>query len=278
MGAVAPVVDARPVSAGVIRLRYPGTCARCARPLPAGTQARWDRKTRAATCAVCLADEGVAPIERGTAGGSAAREWERRHDRREAQVRARFGRLAGVALAITQDPETTQAWLHGATGERLLGSVLDPLCDGGMVVLHDRRIPRSRANIDHIVVSRAGVFVIDAKNYRGRVERRDRGGWFSVDYRLYVGGRDKSNLVTGMARQVEAVRVALGADFAGLPITQALCFVDADWSLFARPLRFGDVHVLWPKALLELLRADGPLTPDVIVSVERRLTLALPPA
>jgi Nuclease-related domain len=66
-----------------------------------------------------------------------------------------------------------------------------------MSVLHDRRIPGSRANIDHIVVAPCGVFVIDAKNYKGRVEKRDRGGFFSTDCRLYVGGRDKTPLVAG---------------------------------------------------------------------------------
>jgi hypothetical protein len=194
-------------------------------------------------------------------------------------MRSRFGRLAGLALALGDDPASTRAWANGAAGERLLGSVLDPLCEQGMAVLHDRRIPGSRANIDHLVVSRGGVFVVDAKKYRGRVERRDRGGWFSVDHRLYVGGRDKSALVTGMARQVEAVQVALGADYAEVPITAALCFVGAEWPLlFARALQVGDVHVLRPDALVKLLRAEGPLAADGLASIERRLALALPPA
>jgi hypothetical protein len=58
-------------------------------------------------------------------------------------------------------------------------------------VLHDRRIPRTRANIDHIAVTRSGaVWAIDAKNYRGKVQRVDKGGWFATDERLYVGSRD----------------------------------------------------------------------------------------
>ena len=69
-----------------------------------------------------------------------------------------------------------------------------------MAVLHDRRIPGSRANIDHLVISPAGVFVIDAKNYKGRVERRVRGAWLSGEDCLYVGGRDKTKLVGGMRK------------------------------------------------------------------------------
>ena len=41
--------------------------------------------------------------------------------------------------------------------------------------LHDRRVPGTRGNIDHIVVGPAGVFVIDAKNYQGKIEVRNRG-------------------------------------------------------------------------------------------------------
>ncbi len=45
----------------------------------------------------------------------------------------------------------------------------------GLGVLHDRRIPGSKANIDHIVVGPAGVFAIDTKRYTGKIERRDHG-------------------------------------------------------------------------------------------------------
>jgi Nuclease-related domain len=153
--------------------------------------------------------------------------------------------------------------------------MLDRLRAEGMGVLHDRRIPASRANIDHLVVSPAGVFIVDAKNYSGRVERVDRGGLFSSDYRLYVGRRDQTKLIGGMARQVEAVRSVIGA---GVRITQAICFVSADWSLFARPLRFGDVHVLWPRELAKLIRVEGSLGREQIDELERKLAAALPAA
>jgi hypothetical protein len=38
------------------------------------------------------------------------------------------------------------------------------------VVLHDLAVPGSRANIDHLVVGPGGVFVIDSKHYRGRLQ------------------------------------------------------------------------------------------------------------
>jgi len=47
---------------------------------------------------------------------------------------------------------------------------LDRLAGEGLYFLHDRRIPPTRANIDHIVIAPTGVYVIDAKNYAGRAQ------------------------------------------------------------------------------------------------------------
>ena len=272
----------------ILRLRYPATCSSCGSELTKGTQASWNREAKTATCMSCREQvpeaetASAAPvfkeieIDRGEAGGSAAREWRKRHDRREQAVRSRYGKLGRVVLALSDDPHSTAAWAYGANGERALGKLLDPLRDEGMAVLHDRRIPESHANIDHIVVAPWGVFVIDAKNYKGRVEKRDRGGLFSTNYHLYVGGRDKTALVAGMGKQMDAVRAALGDEFASVQLCKAICFVDADWSLFARPIEMDHVQVLWPRALGKLIRTEGALGREAIVRIERKLAIALP--
>jgi hypothetical protein len=273
----------------VLRLRYPATCASCGSQLGPGTEAAWNREQKQATCVPCLGARGAkhaavneirerVEIDRGEAGGSAAREWRRRRERREQAVRQQYGKLSGVVLALSEDRHSTTAWAYGAKGERALGELLDPLRTEGMAVLHDRRLGGSRVNIDHIVIAPWGVFVIDAKNYKGRVERRDRGGWLSTDYRLYVGGRDRTALVAGMTRQVEAVQAALGDEFAGVQISKAICFVAADWSLFARPIELEGVQVLWPRALAKLIRCEGTLDAETIARIERKLALALPAA
>jgi nuclease-like protein len=38
------------------------------------------------------------------------------------------------------------------------------------VILHDLGLPGSRANIDHLVIGPGGVFMIDSKQYRGRLQ------------------------------------------------------------------------------------------------------------
>jgi hypothetical protein len=257
-------------------LRYADSCATCGAALSQGTQAYWDATKKTVTCVGCLAPEDAAvTLDRGQAGASAVREWNRRHNKRETRVREQYGRLSGIVLALTDDPHSTAAWAYGARGERVLGAMLDPLRVEGMGVLHDRKIPACRANIDHIVIAPAGVFVVDAKNYKGRVEYVDRGGWFSQDGRLYVGRRDKTSLITGMTKQVEAVRETLRAR-PSVRIIPVICFVEADWSLFARPRRFGDVHVLWPRELGKLVRAEGTLAASDIAEIECKIALALP--
>ena len=64
----------------------------------------------------------------------------------------------------------TQAWRRGAAGERRTARLLGPLERQGWVVLHDLAVPGSRANLDHVVIGPGGVFVVDSKQYRGRLQ------------------------------------------------------------------------------------------------------------
>jgi hypothetical protein len=62
------------------------------------------------------------------------------------------------------------AWRRGAAGERRTARLLSHLERHGWAVLHDLAVPGSRANIDHLVIGPGGVFVIDSKQYRGRLQ------------------------------------------------------------------------------------------------------------
>jgi Nuclease-related domain len=84
-----------------------------------------------------------------------------------------LGALAAVAagwgLRFRPSPDAV-AWRRGAAGERRTARLLDPLERQGWAVLHDLAVPGSRANIDHLVIGPGGVFVIDSKQYRGRLQ------------------------------------------------------------------------------------------------------------
>ena len=69
---------------------------------------------------------------------------------------------------------SAELYERGAAGEQQTAAVLSALPKEGWTVLHDRRWPgRKLANIDHVVVGPPGVFVIDSKNWSGRVCVKD---------------------------------------------------------------------------------------------------------
>ncbi|MDF4254675.1 nuclease-related domain-containing protein [Streptomyces sp. WMMB303] len=69
------------------------------------------------------------------------------------------------------------SWAKGAAGEVATARLLAPLARRGYAVLHDRAIPGSRANLDHLVVGPAGVAYVDTKAWRStRSKIRVEGG------------------------------------------------------------------------------------------------------
>jgi Nuclease-related domain len=77
--------------------------------------------------------------------------------------------LTGWGLRFRASPEAV-AWRRGAVRERRTARLLGPLERQGWAVLHDLAVPGSRANLDHLVIGPGGVFVIDSKQYRGRLQ------------------------------------------------------------------------------------------------------------
>ncbi|HWI05092.1 MAG TPA: nuclease-related domain-containing protein [Acidimicrobiales bacterium] len=204
---------------------------------------------------------------------------EEKRTRRETTIRSRHPHLGGLILAVTDEPQDIKNWDKGAVGEEKLAAGLDGLAGAGVVAIHDRLRPGGgQANIDHLAVTPAGVWVIDAKRYSGRVAKRDVGGWFSTDVRLFVGRRDCTRLVDGMAKQVDAVRRTLGEDWADVPVRPMLCFVDGDFSWFARPFELNGVLVTWPRAARERLVQPGPYAVPTVAEIAARLDERLRPA
>jgi hypothetical protein len=217
------------------------------------------------------------PIDIGIPGSSARAEYERRMAKRDVAAREKWGhRLGGVVLALTDAPQTTVAWRTGAEGEQRLARALDSVHD--LRILHDRRVPGTRRNIDHILVAPAGVFVVDAKLIRGLVQVRNVGWFFRPDYRLYVGGRDRSKLAENMGWQVEAVSKALCIDpnLPRPPIASVLCFVDSDWPLFGAPDSFRGVRLESTGSIKKLIAGTRALSAANIERLASLLAAALP--
>jgi hypothetical protein len=218
-------------------------------------------------------------IESGTAGASARREFERRSAKREQRIRQRHPKFGGLILALSDDPQSTTAWRRGAKGEELLGKRLDGLAEHGVRLLHDRRIPGTRANIDHLAISAAGVFILDAKRYKGKPSLRIDGGILRPRTEtLTVGTRKCNPLVEGLIKQLRLVTQALAAGRAEVPVTGMLVFVDADWPLFGGDFTTNGIKILWPKKATELILKPGSLVEDQVTDLHRVLAAAFPPA
>jgi hypothetical protein len=260
-----------------ITLRRSDRCAACSSELAVGERAIWDPGTREARCLAC---EPWSASSTSVAGASAQREYQRRRDARKARARDRYGALGAAAATISSGPQHERAWDRGAEGERKLARTLKQhVADHGVVLLHDRRIPGSRANIDHIAVGRPGVFVIDAKRYSGRIAVERRGGLLSPrTSHLIVGGRDKTKLVDGVLAQAEVVSAVLvAAGHEVVPVLPILCFVDGDWPFMPR-LEVQGVPIVWPRQTAKLCRGDGPLNPTSVEAVAEEIARRLPAA
>lgn len=182
------------------------------------------------------------------AGGSAQARFDREQERQRQRVRMAWPALASIAVvamlivffslrALVGDiwagvgaagtgllafafadrlPKDAQAWRRGAQGERSTASYLTDLEAGGFVVLHDRRMPGSRANIDSIAIGPSGVWIIETKRLTGSVE--------ILNERLRVNDQPRDKLVEQVYRQAVEVQIALGGASVGAPtVRPVLC-------------------------------------------------------
>ncbi|WP_071330881.1 nuclease-related domain-containing protein [Streptomyces sampsonii] len=79
---------------------------------------------------------------------------------------------AALAYGVRQTYRRQRnSWTDGAAGEQATARLLAPLARRGYAVLHDRAIPRSRANLDHLVAGLFGVALVDSKNWRSKKSR-----------------------------------------------------------------------------------------------------------
>ncbi|MGI8686627.1 MAG: nuclease-related domain-containing protein [Acidimicrobiales bacterium] len=188
--------------------------------------------------------------------------------------------IAGVAtLGMAREAwgrrSTTEAWRKGAEGERMTGGALDGLEERGYLVLHDRRMPGSRANIDHVVIGPTGIYVVETKHYAGRVVIS------GEDARC--NGRSIEKTVDQVWRQVAAVEFALGEMLAtlGLRVRPVVCVQGATVTLAGwgtKPIVRGARFCSGGRLRAVITEGDRSLGDRDIATVTGRLQAALAPA
>jgi hypothetical protein len=180
-----------------------------------------------------------------------------------------FAAVGWIVYELFGQPLDILSWKRGAIGEQATATLLAGLPDR-FVVLHDRQIPGSQANIDHVVVGPTGVFVVETKRYRGSLTIRDN--------ELFIESRRKTTIVEQAIREAEAVRrVLIDAGESALSITPILCMhlTELPW----RTPTIAGVAIVGPRGLTKsILGGTGPLTSEDVIRVARILEGGLRPA
>ena len=164
-----------------------------------------------------------------------------------------------------QNRRDAEMWERGAEGERRTAAVLERLVvQHAYDVIHDLRVPRSRANADHLVIGPTGVFLIDTKVRRGAIRR--------FDGTLWAGKHP-------MRREFETVRFEASrlAEHLGVPVTPIVCFAEGE---LEQPVQFVDgIEVAALHALIGVLtrnRAGGePFDRAEIVAKAEQLAIRI---
>jgi hypothetical protein len=209
-------------------------------------------------------------IRAGTKVETSARaEHARRRTTRRARLRSRYEGLAGPVDYLLKEQASERAWPRGTEAEKRTGRRLEKLLRGsGVRLLHDRRVPGGHANLDHIAVGPTGVTLIDTKRWRGKVRVR-RG-------RLWVAGRDRTEIIEGVRRQIDVIRLGL-ATCHDVPVNGAICWIEVDGLPWLGRLSVDGVSINGPRPLAENLRKHGSVSPSRVAHIARLLDLRLSP-
>ncbi len=153
-----------------------------------------------------------------------------------------LGGLLRTATLLFETPANVRAWRMGAEGEERVGDLLAELEAEGARVLHDRRRPGGRDNIDHIVIGPFGVVVVESKHYAGSVAVKGN--------ELDLKGRRQTAFVGQVERQIASVREALGTD----QVTGIICVVGGEFPIFFAPRSVRGLALASDRRLLERIR------------------------
>ncbi len=176
--------------------------------------------------------------------------------------------IGGSSLLRDADSVRDPFWKRnsksGAAAEYIVDRSLHDNLTKGSIILNDRQLPGLKTNIDHIVVASSGVWIIDTKNWKGKIEYKTK-NLRSLDMRLFVNGRDETSAAEEIYSLV--IPVAQIIDDRSVPLNAALTFPWGDWSVpasfrlnFMKPYQHNDVWLTARRSLAKLINAPGPLS------------------
>ncbi|MGW3036439.1 nuclease-related domain-containing protein [Streptomyces sp. NPDC001178] len=177
--------------------------------------------------------------------------------------------LAVLPLWYLYHPTHKSSWAKGAAGEQKTARLLKRLERRGHIVLHDRAVPGSRANLDHLVIGPAGVTYIDTKAWRSK-----RSTLTLEEGTLRLDGYAKARAVDTVLWEAQQAAQALGC-----PVHPVIAVHGAKLPALHGRLETRGVTIVEAKRLPGLLR-DLPPQPEWttarITAVQQRAHHQLP--
>lgn len=185
--------------------------------------------------------------------------------------RAASASRAGEHLRRKADAADAAAakYQRGFEGEQRLAEWLAPLETIGFRLLADCSVPGAVGNIDLLAIGPPGVFVIDAKNWSGKLEVRGS--------EVLQNGRRRRDVLHGLDAQAVAVdRVLRSGGASTVPIWPVLAFVGeasiAGYQLANR------AYVTGGRSVVDLLRSAAPVLDSAWIEwAHAALARACPP-
>ena len=102
---------------------------------------------------------------------------------------------------VTELPTDVLSWERGAQGERATADRLTALEAAGFISFHNRWVAGLKGDIDHIAVGPPGIFVIETKFTKVKLE--------VIRDRLFLGDHNQQGWIEQVTREAMAVQIAL---------------------------------------------------------------------
>jgi len=153
--------------------------------------------------------------------------------------------------------EDAHGWYRGVLGERRVAEILDELEE--CVVLHSVPVGSGTTDIDHVVVSQAGVFTINSKYSPGRDV------WFA-GRGMFVGGFKQAYILNSLREAGRAADALSKATGMTVPVTGVIVFIEPG-KLTQKATPGGDdgdpeIKVVRDVRLLSALRGSPIFSPE----------------
>jgi len=162
-----------------------------------------------------------------------------------------------------------KSWDKGIKGESIVAEYLN-LLPKDYFVFNDVKFPGSYGNLDHVVIGPTGIYVIEAKNYKGFFLVKD-DEWF------YKGGKNITKSMGQPGKQVidnamslKNFFIANGVKMDGVWVSSIVTLVDNNFKIEQKPQKY---NVLFPATIPEFIqnsnrRIDFNLLKDAIFLIE----------